>query len=160
MIDCTGIHLIAAAYLSNEVGPPQFLRPLLTRPAIAGDTDWPSGPPRGGYREIHDRSWIMGQREAFAAHWLQEFIESDTPEAAYSSWLLFLACTDRRAKSWMGEFYDRYAIANGSIGAAKQRFVEQQRHRLKRAVTDNERSLQQTFTTHRVANSLLPWRAR
>ena len=137
-----------------------FLRPLLTRPAIAGDTDWPSGPPRGGYHETHDRSWIMGQREAFAAHWLQEFVESNTPVAAYSSWLLFLACTDRRTKSWMWEIYDRYAVTNGSIGAAKRRFVEQQGHRLTRAVKDNEKSLHQTFTTQRVTTSLLPWRAR
>ncbi|MDE0029964.1 MAG: hypothetical protein OXU42_11260 [Deltaproteobacteria bacterium] len=137
-----------------------FLRPLLTRPSIAGDTDWPTGPPRGGYRETHDRSWIMGQMEAFAAHWLQEFVESDTPEAAYSSWLLFLACTDRRAKSWMWEIYDRYTVANGSIEADKRRFVEQQRHRLKRAVTDNEKSLRQTFASQRVTSSLLPWRAR
>ena len=60
----------------------------------------------------------------------------------------------------MPEIYDRYAVPNGSIDSEKRRFVEQQRHRLKRAVTDNEKSLQQTFAIQRITNTLLPWRER
>ena len=67
-----------------------FLQPLLIRPTISGDAAWPSGPPTGGYLEIHDRSWTMGQREAFAAHWLRKFAEADTTEAAHAFWLLFM----------------------------------------------------------------------
>ena len=137
-----------------------FLQPLLIRPTISGDGAWPSGPPTGGYLEIHDRSWTMGQREAFAAHWLRKLAEADTTEAAHAFWLLFMACSDRRAKTWMSQDYNRYAVGNGSIEALKRRFVEQQRHRLKRAITDNEKLLQQTFTTQRATKSLLPWRAR
>ena len=138
----------------------EFLRPLLTRPTISGDAAWPSGPPTGGYKEIEDRSWMMGQREAFAAHWLRKFAEADSPETAHASWLLFMACSDRRAKTWMSQDYIQYAVGNGSFEAVKRRFVEQQRHELKRAISDNEKSLQQTFTTQRATKSLLPWRAR
>ena len=132
-----------------------FIRPLLTRPAIAGDAAWPSGKPVGGYREIRNHSWIMGQREAFAGHWLQKFAEADTPEAAHASWLLFMASSDRRARTWMSEDYARYASANAPIEAAKQRFFGLQRHHLKRAMADNEKPLSQHFSNQRTARSLL-----
>ena len=137
-----------------------FIQPLLTRPAIAGDAAWPSGKPVGGYREIRDRSWIMGQREAFAGHWLQKFAGANTPEAAHASWLLFMASSDRRAWTWMSEDCARYASADARIEAAKQRFVEQQRHRLKRAMTDNEKPLPQNFSNQKTTSSLLPWSAQ
>ena len=136
-----------------------YIRPLLARPDIAGDAAWPSAEPVGGYREIRDHSWIMGQREAFAAHWLRKFAEADTSEAAHASWLLFMACSDRRVRTWMSEDYARYAGNGRPIEAQKQRFVEQQRHRLKRAITENEKSLKKHFTGQRITEALLPWRA-
>ena len=137
-----------------------FLQPLFIRSTVAGDAAWPSGPPTGGYQEIQDRAWVLGQREAFAAHWWRKFAEADTPESAHAFWLLFMACCDRRAKTWMSQDYERYSDGSGSIEAVKRRFVEQQRHRLKRAMTDNEKALMQHFTTLRTTNNLLPWRAR
>ena len=137
-----------------------FIRPLLTRSAIAGDAAWPSGKSVGGYRDIRNQSWIMGQREAFAGHWLKKFAEAETPEVAHASWLLFMASSDRRARTWMSEHYARYASANAPIEAAKQRFFRQQRHHLKRAMADNEKPLPQNFTNQRTTRSLLPWRAR
>ena len=137
-----------------------FIRPLLTRPVIAGDAAWPSGKPAGGYREIRDRSWIMGQREAFAKHWLRKFAQADTPEAAHASWLLFMASSDRRVRTWMSEDYDRYAATNGSIEVSKLRFFEQQRYRLKRSIADNEEPLPQNFSNKKTTSSLMPWRAR
>ena len=137
-----------------------FIRPLLTRPAIAGDAAWPSGKPVGGYREIRSHSWIMGQREAFAGHWLRKFAEADTPEAAHASWLLFMASSDRRARTWMSEDYAGHASADAPIEVAKQRFVAQQRYRLKRAISDNEKPLPQNFSNQKTTSSLLPWRAR
>ena len=127
---------------------------------IVVDAAWPSGEPVGGYREIHDHSWIMGQREAFAAHWLRKFAEADTLEAAHASWLLFMACSDRRARIWMSEDYGQYAVRNGPIEAAKQRFIGQQQYRLKSAMTDNEKSLSQSFSTQKITRALLPWRER
>lgn len=137
-----------------------FVQPLLTRPTISGDAAWPSGPPKGGYQEIHDRAWTMGQREAFAAYWLRQFAEADVPETAHAFWLLFMASSDRRAKTWISEDYNRYAVGSGFFEATKRRFVEQQRHELKRAISENEKSLEQTFTTQRATRTLLPWRAR
>lgn len=135
-----------------------FLQPLLTRPTISDDRAWPSGPPTGGYQDTREQAWIMGQREAFAAHWLQKFAEADTPEAAHASWLLFMASSDRRVKTWMSENYNRYAGGNEPIEAQKRRFVEQQKHRFKRVISDNEKFLKQNFTTQRTTNYLLPWR--
>ena len=137
-----------------------FLQPKFVRPTIAGDAEWPSGPSIGEYQDIHDDSWIMGQREAFAANWFRKFAEADTAEAAHAFWRLFLACSDRRARTWMCQDYDQYAVGNGSLEDLKRRFVKQQRYAFKRAISDNEKSLQQTFTTQRVTKSLLPWRAR
>ena len=50
-----------------------FLKPLLTLPEIAGDTDWPSGEPAGVFDNIRRNAWILGQREAFANQWLRAF---------------------------------------------------------------------------------------
>ena len=137
-----------------------FIRPLLNRPGIAGDAAWPSGEPPAGYDAISINSWIMTQRESFAAHWLRSFAEADTPESAHAAWLLYMACCDRRAKTWMSEDYGRYAMGNGSIEALKLRFITQHRYRLDRAITDNEKSLAGKFTAQRIANALLPWSVR
>lgn len=137
-----------------------FLRPLLSRPGIAGDAAWPNGEPRAGYDAISINSWIMAQRESFAAYWLRSFAEAVTPESAHAAWLMYMACCDRRAKTWMSEDYGRYAVRNGFIEALKLRFITQHRYRLDRAITDNEKSLADKFTTQRVANALLPWSVR
>ena len=101
----------------------------------------------------------MGQREAFAAHWLRKFAEADTPEATHAFWLLFVACGDRRARTWMSEDYGRYA-ESGPLGSAKQRFVEQQWCRLKQAMTGNEKSLSQSFSRNKITRALFPWGSR
>ena len=137
-----------------------FLRPLLNPPEIAGDAAWPSGGPPAGYDAISINSWIMAQRESFAGYWLRSFAEAVTPESAHAAWLLYMACCDRRAKTWMSEDYRRYAVRNGSIEALKLRFVTQHRYRLDRAITDNEKSLAGKFTTQRITNALLPWNVR
>ena len=137
-----------------------FMRPLLNRPEIAGDAAWPSGEPPAGYDAISINSWILAQRESFAAHWLRSFAEADTPESSHATWLLFSACCDRRVRTWMSEDYGRYAVRNGPIEALKQRFITQHRYRLDRAITDNEKSLAGKLTTLRIANALLPWNVR
>ena len=137
-----------------------FLRPLLNRPAIAGDAAWPSGEPPAGYDAISINSWIMAQRESFAVHWLRSFAEADTPESAHAAWLLYMACCDRRARTWMSEDYGRYAVRNGSIEDLKLRFITQHRYRLDRAITDNEKSLAGKLTAQNIANELLPWNVR
>ena len=137
-----------------------FLRPLLNRPGIAGDAAWPSGESPGGYDAISVNSWIMAQRESFATHWLRSFAEAVTPESAHAAWLLYMACCDRRAKTWMSEDYGRYAVRNGSIAALKLRFISQHRYRFDRAITDNEKSLGDRFTAQRIADALLPWNVR
>ena len=137
-----------------------FLRPLLNRPEVAGDAAWPSGRPPAGNDAISNDSWILAQRESFAAHWLRRFAEADTPEAAHATWRLFLACCDRRARTWMSEDYGRYAARNGPTEALKLNFVTQHRYRLDRAITDNEKSLAGKFTTQRIADALLPWNLR
>ena len=136
-----------------------FLRPLLTRPDVAGNDAWPSSAPIGGYQEIHRQSWILGQREAFAAHWLRKFAEADTPETAHASWLLFTACSDRRIRTWIYQDYDRYAASNVPIEPAKQRFFEHERSHLKRAISENEKLLTKNFTGQRISEALLPWAA-
>ena len=137
-----------------------FLRPLLNRPGIAGDAAWPSGEPPGGNDAIGINSWIMAQRESFAAHWLRSFAEAETPESSHATWCLYMACCDRRARTWMSEDYGRYAGRSGPTEALKLKFITQHRYRLDRAITDNEKSLAGTFTTQRTANALLPWNLR
>jgi len=136
-----------------------FLRPLLAIPDIAGDSEWPSGEPIGGFRYIHDHSWIMGQREAFAMYWLQKFAETDRNELAHAYWLLFIACSDHRAKSWMTQVYKHNKLTSEPIEAVKERFLINQRHRLAGAISKNENSLQKTFSSKNTTSYLLPWRA-
>ena len=137
-----------------------FIRPLLTPPVIAEDAQWPSGAPVGGYQDIHDHSWILAQREAFSRHWLRKFAQADTLPAAHASWLLFMASSDHRARSWMAEEYARYASGDELIESAKKRFLAQQRYCLEQAMTDNQKPLRQNFSNQRYTRSLLPWRAQ
>ena len=134
-----------------------FLRPLLKRPRIAGDEAWPSGEPPTEYDSIRINSWIMAQREAFAAHWLRSFAEAHTPEASHSAWLLYLACCDRRARTWMSDDYARYAVRSGPLDALKLKFLTQHRYRLDCTIADNEKLLTGKFTTRQIASALLPW---
>ena len=102
----------------------------------------------------------MAERESFAAHWLRSFAEADTREASHATWRLYLACCDRRVRTWMSEDYGRYAVRNGPTQALKLRFITQHWYRLDRAITDNEKSLAGKFTTQRIANALRPWNLR
>ena len=134
-----------------------FLKPLLTIPSIADDSDWPCGEPIGGHQFIHEHSWIMGQKEAFARHWLQKFAETDRTELAHAYWLLFLACSDIRVKTWMMDVYKQHKFTNGFIETVKERFFIDQRHRLEQAISKNENSLQKKFSLRNTTSCLLPW---
>ena len=137
-----------------------FLEPLLTLPDIAGDVSWPSGEGTGGFESIRQTAWVLGQREAFAAHWLQNFSESETPEAAHAYWRLFKACSDRRAWIWMRNICESHATKDARLEAFKQRFLYQERHDLKRAMENNEKTWSDTFTGRKYTKALGPWISR
>ena len=137
-----------------------FLEPLLTVPEIAGDMSWPSGEETGGFERIHQTAWVLGQREAFAVHWLQKFAEAETPEAAHAYWQLFTVCADRRAWVWMRNICESHATKDTRLEAFKQRFVYQERHDLKRAMKENEKSWSGNFAGQKYTKALEPWTSR
>ena len=137
-----------------------FLEPLLSRPNIAGDAEWPSGEATGEFNDIHKIAWILGQREAFAHHWLRAFAEATTPESAHASWHLFKACADRRAVIWMQTLYQSHATKDERLEAAKQRFIDQEEYNLKHAMAENGKPGPNNFATHRYPKTLLPWNSR
>ena len=134
-----------------------FLEPLLALPNIADDANWPSGHVSGVFDSIHRNAWILGQREAFANHWLQEFAKTKTPEHAHAYWCLFKACADRRALIWMCDVYETHKNKNESIDLAKQKFINQEEQSLKRAIADNEKSWFDKFAGCKFTRVLLPW---
>ena len=136
-----------------------FLEPLLVQPDIAGAEHWPEGEAVSIYDNIHEASWMLSQREAFAAYWLQKFVEADTVETAHACWRLFKACGDRRAWIWMRSIYKSHAPRDEILEAVKQKFVEQEEHNLKSAMSENERSWSDHFARRRYPNSLMPWRS-
>ena len=137
-----------------------FLEPLLSRPDIAGDGEWPSGEATGVYNHIHETAWILGQREAFAHYWLRTFAEATTPESAHAYWHLFKACADRRAVIWMQTLYQSHAAKDGRLEAAKRRFIDQEAYNLKHAMAENGKSWPNNFATHRYPKTLLPWNSK
>ena len=137
-----------------------FLEPLLDLPEIAGDAGWPSGESVSVFDNIRQDAWILGQREAFANHWLRTFAVAETPEAAHACWRLFMACSDRRAWIWMQDLCASYATKNERLEAAKQRFVQQEAYGLKQAMADNEKSWSDNFARRKYAKTLLPWSSR
>ena len=137
-----------------------FLEPLLILPEIAGDTDWPSGEPAGVFDNIRKNAWILGQREAFANHWLRAFAAAETPEAAHAYWQLFKACSDRRTWAWKRSLYESHATNDQELEAAKQKFVQQEAFNLKCAIADNEKSWTDNFAGCKYPKSLQPWSSR
>ena len=137
-----------------------FLEPLLALPEIARDADWPSGESTGVSESIGENAWILGQREAFANHWLRAFATAEEPEVAHACWRLFKACADRRARTWMQSLYESHATQNERLEAAKQRFVEQETHNLKCAMADNEKSWVDNFAGRKYPKALEPWSSR
>lgn len=131
-----------------------FLEPLLTPPRIAGDGGWPQGEFAGGVRGA---SWKLGQREAFARHWLRTFAEADSEVEAHACWQLFLACVDRRAWSWMQEELDRHAVCENGLGARRKRFVAHQQYEIRRAISKNEKDWAENYTYNRYPKALMPW---
>ena len=134
-----------------------FLGPLLALPEIAEDADWPKGESESEVDSIRQYAWILGQREAFAYHWLREFAAAETPGIAHACWRLFKACADSRARLWMQDLYQSYATKNQVMEAAKQRFVEREAHDLKRAMADNEKAWAGNFAGMKYPKSLWPW---
>lgn len=137
-----------------------FLEPLLSRPHLAGDEEWPSGEATGEFNDIHKTAWILGQREAFAHHWLRTFAEATAPESAHAYWHLFKACADRRAVIWMQTLYQSHATKDERLEAAKQRFIDQEEYGLKHTMAENGKSGPNNFATHRYPKTLLPWNSR
>ena len=136
-----------------------FLEPLLVRPDIVRAEYWPEGEAASVYDNIHEASWILAQREAFATHWLQKFSEADTVETAYAYWRLFKACGDRRASIWRRSIYESHATRDEILEAVKQKFIKQEEHNLKNAMEENEKSWSNNFAWRRYPNSLMPWRS-
>ena len=134
-----------------------FLKPVLSVPEITGDAKWPSGVATGVLDPIHESAWILGQREAFARHWLRHYAEATTPEAAHACWRLFTACADRRARTWMRSVYESHMATGDRLDAAKRRFAEHEAFNLKHAMTENEKSWSKTFAGRNLTRALRPW---
>ena len=134
-----------------------FLRPILIPPDIAGDAKWPTGVAVGVFDAIHESAWILGQREAFAKHWLRQFAEAETPEAAHAAWRLFMEYADRRAYTWMRSVYESHMGTDQRFDSAKRRFAEQEAFNLKCTMRENEKSWSNTFATRDYTKALRPW---
>ena len=133
----------------------EFVGPLLAEAEVASEDAWPQGPGR----TVHKLAWMLRQREAFALHWLREFVKSETVEAAHAAWQLFKACADRRVGCWMGDVLDDLCTRPGSLPVLKLRFVRAEEGVLQRAMKSNEKDWTATFATRRYPKALRPWNA-
>ena len=106
---------------------------------------------------FHESAWILGQREAFAKHWLERFAESKSPHVAHASWRLFMEYADRRAYTWMRSVYESRIATDERFDSAKRRFAEHEAFNLKCAVRENEKSWSKTFATREYTKALRPW---
>ena len=132
----------------------EFLKPLLSVPETADEGYWPQGEYDGG---VHGSSWKLGQREAFAQHWLLEFAKAKSEVEAHAAWQLFLASVDRRAWSWYWKILDRNLTEEVGLDAVKKRFAAQQKYEIRRAIRENERNWEKNYTNWRYPGALKPW---
>ena len=134
-----------------------FLTPLLAMPTIDGGNGWPQG-------ELGDRtysvSWKLGQREAFAHHWLKKFAHADSEIDAYAAWQLFLACVDRRVWSWFADVLDFDNKERSELDERKSRFLSLNEEEIYCAIRENEKDWQRNFTNRRYPHALRPWSQR
>ena len=131
-----------------------FLRHVLTVPEIATEDEWPVG-------EFGDvergTSWKLGQRETFAQHWFRTFVCADSEIEAHAAWQLFLASVDRRVWSWWADILDYEERERSTLDDIKMRFVAQQKRDIYRAIRENEKDWEKTFTLKRYPRALRPW---
>ena len=130
-----------------------FLEQVAAVAELAGDSAWPTG--WNGNR-VRNAAWKLAQREAFAAYWLRQFTRAATREEAYAAWLLFLACVDRRAESWVNDEMEQ-VDGPGGLGCAKVAFERTQRRRLKREAGEKEKGWSETFAGETYPKALQPW---
>lgn len=133
-----------------------FLDCLLTTRDKANEDDWPQGETADFIRET---AWGLAQREAFARHWLVAFSQAESVEEAHAAWRLFLWCADRRAWSWIHDVFKDHSGTNAKCEAAKKNFFSQQKRRLRRTMSDNEKHWKENFALERWPKYLVPWNA-
>ena len=133
-----------------------FVKPLLAVPEVAVDDAWPEGE----VRTVGDLAWMLKQREAFALHWLTEFVKSETAEDAHAAWRLFKACADRQVWCWMNDLLDDLRVRSDALSVLKLRFAREEVSVLKRAMSRNEKAWTTTFAAWRYPKALRPWNPR
>lgn len=130
-----------------------FLKPLVSRPQLGQDWQWP----QGGRASIEEAAWMLGQREAFAAEWLRRFAQADTAEEAHAAWQLFVASADSRVWSWLHDELDSQLDSKKSLDHVKRRMVVVDRQNLERAIKANVKSWSETYAKARYPKALQPW---
>lgn len=135
-----------------------FLEPLIRRPNIGSQSDWPTGVPHAGPEAVGRASWSDAQHEAYAHHWVRRYAEATKPEDAHAAWKLVETSSDPRIKVWLKSVYNDFAVnPREPFDMQKRSFAHARRRELDKAMSKHAKPWQDKFGGRRISKPMLPW---
>ncbi|AWH38860.1 hypothetical protein C1929_19795 [Stenotrophomonas sp. ZAC14D1_NAIMI4_6] len=135
----------------------ETLRGFLTGNVLPVADAWPEGPSRSRVQEIRRGAARLRYLEACAHHWWREYWRRDDPEGAFSAWVLFEKCADRRAVCWMRQEAETSTLDEAQR-ARKRRHWALNRPRWNCGADKSGLALQRTFLRRHTDGMVWPWR--
>lgn len=121
------------------------------------DEAWPSGLAETQHEDVQRQAARRRYMEACACHWSRAYSEAATADEAYASWVMLLACADRRAyRSVLTGL--RAETEDSAFQHTKTVHASLNRHQLERAMRKREQALDRRFLGREISPSVGPWR--
>lgn len=125
-----------------------MLRGMSEMPEI-DDLAWPEGWSCGTLNSTERTAATRKTSYRLSYFWWERYLTSDSVEAAYSAWKLFLACADRRCWIWIPTLVEKYQHSNDpGLWRSKMRHFEFNVGKLDKAVEDRESKGSEAMNRH------------
>lgn len=113
--------------------------------------------PRSWLKTVAEKALTAYQRNVWAKHWFQQFLEHDDNVKAWAYYKLFLKCVDRHFLIWEPEFVNEESVKNMQI-EERVKFLRLNQNELKKHIEANEKRRRETFLGEKVLkDKVWPW---
>lgn len=113
--------------------------------------------PQSWIKSVAEKALAAYQRNVWAKHWFQQFLEDDDNVKAWACYKLFLKCVDRRFLIWEPEFVNEESVKNMQI-EERVKFLRLNQNELKKHIEANEKRRRETFLGEKVLkDKVWPW---